>query len=72
MRMNLIPHEVAIAGVYFPPLLLAGTLGALAAWLTVMLLNRYRLSRFFYYPPMIFVALAVIYTGVIGTFFIRV
>lgn len=70
--LQLIPHEVAIGGVYFPPLLLAGTLGVMAAWLTVMLLNRYRLSRFFYYPPMIFVALAVIYTGVIGTFFIRV
>jgi hypothetical protein len=33
-----------------------------------MLLNRYRLSRYFFYPPLVFVALAVIYTWLIGTF----
>lgn len=70
--MYYIPHEIAIGGVYVPPLLLASTLGVLASWLTAMLLNRYRLSRFFYYPPLIFVALCIIYTGIIGTFFIQV
>ena len=68
--MQLIPSEFVIGGVYFPPLLLAGLLGALAAWLTAQLLNRYRLSRFFAYPPLVFLALAVIYTVVFGTFFI--
>jgi hypothetical protein len=67
-----IPSEIAIGGVYFPPLLLAGLLGVVLAWLTVMLLNRYRLSRFLYYPPLVFLAIAVIYTGLIGTFFIPV
>jgi hypothetical protein len=67
-----IPKEFVIGGVYFPPLLIAGILGVLAAMLTAMLLNRYRLSRFFYYPPLIFVALAVIYTVLIGTFLIPV
>jgi hypothetical protein len=66
------PSEVAIGGIYFPPLLLASILGVVAAWLTVMLLNRYRLSRFFYYPPLVFLAMAVVYTGLIGTFFIPV
>jgi hypothetical protein len=70
--MNHIPHEFAIGGVYFPPLLIAGILGVLAAALTAMLLNRYRLSRFFYNPPLIFVALAIIYTALIGTFLIPV
>lgn len=68
--MQFIPSEVAIGGVYFPPLLLAGTLGAAGAVLTAFLLNRYRLSRFFFYPPVVFLALAVIYTGFIGTFLI--
>jgi len=68
--MQLIPSEFVIGGVYFPPLLIAGLLGALAAWLTAQLLNRYRLSRFFAYPPLVFLALAVIYTVVFGTFFI--
>jgi LytS/YehU family sensor histidine kinase len=70
--MNPIPHEFTIGGVYLPPLLIASILGALAAWLSVMLLNRYRLSRFLYYPPLIFVALVVIYTVLIGTFVIPV
>jgi hypothetical protein len=67
-----IPSEVAIGGVFLPPLLLASIFGVVAASLTVMLLNRYRLSRYFYYPPVIFLAMAVVYTGLIGTFFIPV
>ena len=70
--MQLIPSEVELLGVYFPPLLLAGLLGAVAAAATAYVLNRYRLSRFFYYPPVVFLALAVIYTGLIGTFVIPV
>jgi len=70
--MHYVPSEFTLGGIYFPPLLIAGFLGVLAAAITVMLLNRYRLSRFFYYPPMIFLALAIIYTGMIGTIFIPV
>lgn len=66
--MQFIPHEFSIAGVYFPPLLIAAILAVLAAWVTVRLLNRYRLSRYFYQPPLVFIALVVIYTGLIGTF----
>ena len=70
--MQYVPKEFAIGGVYFPPLLIAGLLGVMAATLTVALLNRYRLSRLFYYPPLIFLALAVLYTGLIGTFVVPV
>lgn len=68
--MNYIPHEFTIGGVCFPPLLIAGILGVTLAVLTAMLLNRYRLSRYFFYPPLVFVALAAIYTIIIGTFII--
>ena len=68
--MHLIPSEFVIGGVYFPPMLIAALLGTAAAWITAMLLNRYRLSRFFAYPPLVFLALAVIYTVALGTFFI--
>ena len=70
--MQLIPSEVELLGVYFPPLLPASLFGAFAAAATAFALNRYRLSRFFYYPPVVFLALAVIYTGLIGTFVIPV
>jgi len=70
--MEYLPHEFAIGGVYFPPLLIASTFGTLAAVVTATLFNRYRLSRFFFYPPLVFLALAIIYTGLIGTFLIPV
>ena len=72
MMFEYVPSEFNLGGVYFPPLLIASLLGATLAWLSVRLLNRYRLSRFFAYPPLVFVALAVIYTGLIGTFLIPV
>jgi hypothetical protein len=65
--MQLIPSEFAIGGIYFPPMLIAALLGTAVAWLTAMLLNRYRLSCFFAYPPLVFLALAVVYTIVLGT-----
>jgi hypothetical protein len=68
--MNFIPSEFAIAEVYFPPLLIAAVLGVILAWLTAKQLNRYRLSRFFFYPPLVLLAFAVIYTVLIGTFVI--
>mgnify|MGYP001787557061 CR=1 FL=1 len=68
--MQLIPHEIDLGGVYLPPLLAAGLLGVVGAWLTALALNRFRLSRFFWYPPLVFLALAVAYSGLISTFVI--
>ena len=65
--MNQIPHEFAIGEVYMSPLLITAILGTIAAVVTARLLNRYRLSRHVFYPPLVFVALAVIYTVFFGT-----
>jgi hypothetical protein len=65
--LHLIPSELAIGEVYFPPLLIAAMLGFFLAWLTARALNRYRLSRLFAYPPLVLLALAVIYTVILGT-----
>jgi len=67
-----IPHEFAIGEVFMPPLLVASLLGLLAAMVTAHLLNRYRLSRFFFYPPLVFLSLIIIYTVLIGTFILKV
>jgi hypothetical protein len=66
--MQLIPSEFVVGGVYFPPMLIAGLLGTAAAWLTAQLLNRFRLSRFFAYPPLVLLSLAVIYTVGLANF----
>ena len=68
--MQIIPSEFTVGGIYMPPLLVAALIGMVAASLTARLLNRYRLSRFFYYPPVVFVGLVVIYTCLVGTFLI--
>ena len=68
--IGLTPHEFAIGGVYLPPMLIAAILATIATLVTSRLLNRYRLSRYFSYPPLVFVALLVIYTVFTGTFII--
>lgn len=68
--MYCIPKEFAIGGVYMPPMLIAGVLGFLLAWMVSILLNRFRWSRFFFYPPMIFISMAIIFTVLIGFFII--
>ena len=67
-----IPHEFAIAEVYIPPLLFAAFLGLISAKVTAYLLNRYRLTKYFFYPPLVFIALTIIYTVFIVTFIIGV
>jgi len=69
--VNTLPHEFAIGGIYFPPLLIAGILGVAAALFTARLLDRYRLSRFFFYPPLVLLSLMVLFTVLIGTFVIQ-
>ena len=70
--MMLIPHELNIGGVYLPPLLVAGLLALILTVVTVLALNRYRLSRYFYKPELVFVALLTIYTILIGTLVVRI
>ena len=55
-----------------PPFLVAAILGTTAAVGTARLLNRYRLARYFFYPPLVFIAFTIIYTVLIGTFVIGV
>ena len=64
------PAEFVIQGIYFSPVLVSATLGLIAASITASLLNRFRISRFFYYPPLVYLSIAVIYTVLIGIFLI--
>jgi succinate-acetate transporter protein len=49
-------------------MVLDAVLGLAAAWLTARLLNLFRLSQYFYHPPLVLIALAVIYTGLFSIF----
>jgi hypothetical protein len=61
-----VPSEFAIGGVYMPPLLIAAVIGTVMAVVVAQLLNRYRLSRYLFYPPLVFVALTVFFTVLVG------
>lgn len=66
------PHEIDIGGVYLPPLLIVGLLAMVLAWLTADVLNRWRFSRFFAAPPIVYVAIVALYGVLLGTFVIRI
>ena len=63
-----VPHEYAIGGIYLSPLFMAFLFGLLLANITARAMNRYQLTQYFIYPPIILVSLTVIYTVLIGTF----
>ncbi|HRY07547.1 MAG TPA: DUF1656 domain-containing protein [Hyphomicrobiaceae bacterium] len=58
--------EISFGEVYLPPLLIVATLGLILAWITSIALNRLRWTRYFYAPTLVFVAIAAIYTVLIG------
>jgi Protein of unknown function (DUF1656) len=64
--MSGIPSEFALGGVYFPPLFFVVLLAIVFALLTAHFLNKYRLSRYFFFPPAVFLSLVVIYSGFIS------
>ena len=68
--MHLIPHELHLGEVFFPPMLLDAVLGLVAAMITARLSNRFRVSRYLYYPSLALIALTVIYTGLFSIFLI--
>ncbi len=69
--MNQFPHEFSIGDVYLSPLLVSTLFAVLMASVTAKLLNRYKLSKYFFYPPLVYVAMLFIYTVLISTFIIK-
>ncbi|OEU67479.1 MAG: hypothetical protein BA867_06905 [Desulfobacterales bacterium S5133MH16] len=56
-----VPVEFNMGGIYMPPLFVASLLGVITAMGVAKLLNSYRLSKYFFYPPLVFVALVIIF-----------
>ncbi|HIP18715.1 MAG TPA: DUF1656 domain-containing protein [Sulfurovum sp.] len=68
---NPFPHELSLGDVYYSPVLLVAFLSFLGALLTVMVLNKLKLSRYFYAPSYVFVAIMALYVVLIDTFWIK-
>ena len=68
---NPFPHELSIGDVYYSPLILVVFLAFLAALVTVMVLNKLKLTRYLYAPSYVFIALMALYVVLIDTFWIK-
>jgi hypothetical protein len=72
MNYSQVPMEMSLGGIYFPPILLAIVLGTLVTWVITRFLNKFELVRFIWNPPLFFVALSIICTGLVGCFIIPI
>ena len=68
---NNFPHELSIGDVYFSPILPVLLFAFLAAVITVILLNKLKISRFLTAPAYVFIAIMTLYTILIDHFWIK-
>ena len=69
--LNPYPHELSVGDVYYSPLILVALLSFLAALMTVMALNKLKLTRYLYAPSYVFIAILALYMVLIDTFWIK-
>lgn len=68
--MNEFPHELALGDVYLSPFLPVFALALLGAWMTIIILNKMRLSRYIMFPNTTFLALLTLYMLIMDTLWI--
>lgn len=60
------PSEIQLLGIYLPPFFLVCVFGLLCTVVITQILNRTGLSRWFWHPPLAFVAMWVLASSLIG------
>ena len=71
MISNPYPHELSLGDVYFSPVIAVVLLAFLAAVITVAILNKLKLSRYFYAPSYVFISIVTLYIILIDSFWIK-
>jgi len=69
--INNYPHELSSGDVYYSPMLLVIILAFLAAGVTVLILNKLKLSRYIYAPSYVFIGIMVLYMVLIDAYWIK-
>ena len=69
--INNYPHELSAGDVYYSPILLVIILAFLAAGVTVLILNKLKLSRYIYAPSYVFIGIMVLYMVLIDAYWIK-
>jgi len=70
--MNEFPHELALGDVYLSPTLPVITVALLGAWISVIVLNKMRLSRYIMFPSTTFLTLMTLYILLMNAFWIKI
>ena len=70
--MTDLPHELALGGVYLSPVLPVFTVALLGAWLSSVVLNKLRLSRYIIFPSTTFLTLMTLYILLMNAFWIKI
>lgn len=70
--MSDIPHELAFGDLYLSPLLPVFSVALLATWITVLLLNKLRLSRYIMLPSLTFLTLMAFYMLLLDAFWLTI
>lgn len=70
--MSRVPHELAVGDVYLSPLLPVIALSLIGAWLTILILNKVRLSRYIVFPSTTFLALMACYMLLLDALWIKI
>jgi hypothetical protein len=68
---NNYPHELSAGDVYYSPMLLVIIFAFLAAGVTVLILNKLKLSRYIYAPSYVFIGIMVLYMVLIDAYWIK-
>jgi hypothetical protein len=68
---NPFPHELSIGDVYYSPLLLVLGIAFFSSLLTVMILNKLKLTRYLYAPSYVFIAIMALYVVLIDVYWIK-
>jgi len=66
-----IPVEISFSGVYFPPIFFVIVFGVIGAFVITSVLNRTGLSKYFWHPPLAFLAISAIISAIIGLLILR-
>ena len=67
-----IPHELAAGDVYFSPFLMVAAIALIATWITTIVLNKTRISRFILFPSTTFLEIMVLYIALIDGLLIKI
>jgi len=70
--MTNIPHELALGDVLLSPLLPVISASLLAAWITSIVLNKLRLSRYIMFPSTTFLAIMAAYFLLMDALWIKI